>query len=169
MLEGGIEGRPENAVFYATSNRRHLMARDMIENESSTAIHPGEAVEESVSLSDRFGLWLGFHACDQQTYFDMIEGYVKRAWNRRSTGSSQSCRHRVEHDPRRTLGPSRLAVRAGFGRTQGNDAQRRIGLKRSGLQQCYDLARYFSGLTGLPLRRNSKCACGDATLPVLPA
>lgn len=78
VLEGGIEGRPENAVFYATSNRRHLMARDMIENESSTAIHPGEAVEESVSLSDRFGLWLGFHACDQQTYFDMIEGYVAR-------------------------------------------------------------------------------------------
>ena len=78
VLEGGIEGRPANAVFYATSNRRHLMARDMIENESATAIHPGEAVEESVSLSDRFGLWLGFHTCDQQTYFDMIEGYVKR-------------------------------------------------------------------------------------------
>ena len=78
VLEGGIEGRPANTVFYATSNRRHLMARDMIENESSTAIHPGEAVEESVSLSDRFGLWLGFHTCDQQTYFDMIEGYVKR-------------------------------------------------------------------------------------------
>ncbi len=78
VLEGGIEGRPTNTVFYATSNRRHLMARDMIENESSTAIHPGEAVEESVSLSDRFGLWLGFHTCDQQTYFDMIEGYVKR-------------------------------------------------------------------------------------------
>ena len=78
VLEGGIEGRPANTVFYATSNRRHLMARDMIENESSTAIHPGEAVEESVSLSDRFGLWLGFHTCDQQTYFDMLEGYVKR-------------------------------------------------------------------------------------------
>lgn len=78
VLEGGIEGRPANAVFYATSNRRHLMARDMIENENSTAIHPSEAVEESVSLSDRFGLWLGFHTCDQQTYFDMIDGYVKR-------------------------------------------------------------------------------------------
>jgi predicted AAA+ superfamily ATPase len=78
VLEGGIEGRPANAVFYATSNRRHLMARGMIENENSTAIHPGEAVEESVSLSDRFGLWLGFHTCDQQTYFDMIDGYVKR-------------------------------------------------------------------------------------------
>ena len=78
VLEGGIEGRPANTIFYATSNRRHLMARDMIENESSTAIHPSEAVEESVSLSDRFGLWLGFHTCDQKTYFDMIEGYVKR-------------------------------------------------------------------------------------------
>lgn len=78
VLEGGIEGRPANTIFYATSNRRHMMARDMIENESSTAIHPSEAVEESVSLSDRFGLWLGFHTCDQQTYFDMIEGYVQR-------------------------------------------------------------------------------------------
>jgi len=76
VLEGGIEGRPENTIFYATSNRRHLMARDMIENQQSTAIHPSEAVEESVSLSDRFGLWLGFHTCDQQTYFAMIEGYV---------------------------------------------------------------------------------------------
>ncbi len=79
VLEGGIEGRPPNTIFYATSNRRHLMAQDMIENESSTAIHPSEAVEESVSLSDRFGLWLGFHTCDQKTYFDMIEGYI--AWH----------------------------------------------------------------------------------------
>lgn len=75
VLEGGIEGRPSNVLFYATSNRRHLMARDMIENERSTAINPSEAVEEKVSLSDRFGLWLGFHACDQDTYFAMIEGY----------------------------------------------------------------------------------------------
>ena len=75
VLEGGIEGRPDNVLFYATSNRRHLMARDMIENERSTAINPSEAVEEKVSLSDRFGLWLGFHACDQDTYFAMIEGY----------------------------------------------------------------------------------------------
>ena len=75
-LEGGISGRPENVLFYATSNRRHLMARDMIDNERSTAIHPGEAVEESVSLSDRFGLWLGFHPCDQATFFAMVEGYA---------------------------------------------------------------------------------------------
>jgi predicted AAA+ superfamily ATPase len=77
VLEGGIEGRPANVVFYATSNRRHLMARDMIENERSTAINPSEAVEEKVSLSDRFGLWLGFHNCDQDTFFAMIEGYVR--------------------------------------------------------------------------------------------
>src|SRR5215468_9150354 len=77
VLEGGIEGRPDNIVFYATSNRRHLMPRDMIENERSTAINPSEAVEEKVSLSDRFGLWLGFHNCDQDTYFAIIEGYAK--------------------------------------------------------------------------------------------
>jgi len=78
VLEGGIEGRPANVIFYATSNRRHLMPRDMIENERSTAISPSEAVEEKVSLSDRFGLWLGFHACDQETYFEIIEGYAGR-------------------------------------------------------------------------------------------
>lgn len=78
VLEGGIEGRPANVIFYATSNRRHLMPRDMIENERSTAIAPSEAVEEKVSLSDRFGLWLGFHACDQETYFEIIEGYARR-------------------------------------------------------------------------------------------
>ncbi|HEX3971004.1 MAG TPA: ATP-binding protein [Stellaceae bacterium] len=77
VLEGGIEGRPDNVVLYATSNRRHLLSRDMIENERASAINPGEAVEEKVSLSDRFGLWLGFHACDQQTYLAMVEGYAK--------------------------------------------------------------------------------------------
>ncbi len=77
ILEGGIEGRPTNVLFYATSNRRHLLSRDMIENERSTAINPGEAVEEKVSLSDRFGLWLGFHACDNATYQAMIIGYAE--------------------------------------------------------------------------------------------
>ena len=76
VLDGGIEGRPDNVLFYATSNRRHLMSRDMIENERATAISPGEAVEEKVSLSDRFGLWIGFHNCDQDTYFAMVEGYA---------------------------------------------------------------------------------------------
>ncbi|SEL02785.1 hypothetical protein SAMN05443999_103141 [Roseovarius azorensis] len=75
VLDGGIEGRPDNVVFYATSNRRHLMPRDMIENERSSAISPSEAVEEKVSLSDRFGLWLGFHPCDQDEYLAMIRGY----------------------------------------------------------------------------------------------
>ncbi|WP_050528679.1 ATP-binding protein [Pseudorhodobacter aquimaris] len=75
VLDGGIEGRPENVIFYATSNRRHLMPRDMIENERSSAISPSEAVEEKVSLSDRFGLWLGFHPCSQDEYLAMIDGY----------------------------------------------------------------------------------------------
>jgi len=77
VLDGGIEGRPPNVLFYATSNRRHLMPRDMIENERSTAINPSEATEEKVSLSDRFGLWIGFHNCDQPTYFAMVEGYAR--------------------------------------------------------------------------------------------
>ncbi|WP_303980882.1 ATP-binding protein [Dongia mobilis] len=77
VLEGGLEGRPGNVLFYATSNRRHLMPRDMIENERSTAINPSEAVEEKVSLSDRFGLWLGFHNCDQETFFAIIDGYCR--------------------------------------------------------------------------------------------
>ncbi|MEO9298725.1 ATP-binding protein [Devosia alba] len=76
ILDGGLEGRPDNVLFYATSNRRHLMPRDMIENERSTAINPGEAVEEKVSLSDRFGLWLGFHNCDQPTFLTMVRGYA---------------------------------------------------------------------------------------------
>lgn len=77
VLEGGLEGRPQNVLFYATSNRRHLMPRQMIDNERSTAIHPGESVEEKVSLSDRFGLWLGFHACNQETYLAMVERYAR--------------------------------------------------------------------------------------------
>ncbi len=79
VLDGGIEGRPDNVLLYATSNRRHLMPRDMIENERSSAINPGEAVEEKVSLSDRFGLWLGFHPCDQDQYLAMIDGYCAAA------------------------------------------------------------------------------------------
>ena len=77
VLDGGVQGRPENVIFYATSNRRHLMPRDMIENERSGAINPSEAVEEKVSLSDRFGLWLGFHPCTQDEYFEMIDGYCR--------------------------------------------------------------------------------------------
>ncbi len=77
VLEGGIEGRPQNVVFYATSNRRHLMPREMMDNERATAINPGEAVEEKVSLSDRFGLWIGFHNCSQADYLDMVQGYAE--------------------------------------------------------------------------------------------
>ncbi len=76
VLEGGIEGRPENVILYATSNRRHMMSRDMLENERSTALNPGETVEEKVSLSDRFGLWLGFHRCSQDEYLAMVQGYA---------------------------------------------------------------------------------------------
>jgi uncharacterized protein len=77
VLEGGIEGRPDNVIFYATSNRRHLMPRDMVDNERATAINPGEAVEEKVSLSDRFGLWLGFHNCSQSQYLEMVHAYAE--------------------------------------------------------------------------------------------
>jgi uncharacterized protein len=77
VLDGGIEGRPDNVLLYATSNRRHLMPRDMIDNELSTAINPNESIEEKVSLSDRFGLWLGFHNCDQPTFLAMIDGYAE--------------------------------------------------------------------------------------------
>ncbi len=77
MLEGGIEGRPDNVVFYATSNRRHLMPRSMMDNERADAINPGEAVEEKVSLSDRFGLWIGFHACTQDDYLEMVHAYAE--------------------------------------------------------------------------------------------
>jgi predicted AAA+ superfamily ATPase len=77
VLEGGIAGRPANVLFYATSNRRHLMAREMVENERSTAIHPDEAIEEKVSLSDRFGLWLGFHPCSQEDYLAIVRGYAR--------------------------------------------------------------------------------------------
>ena len=92
VLEGGIEGRPDNVLFYATSNRRHLMPRQMIENERSTAINPAEAVEEKVSLSDRFGLWLGFHGCSQEVYLEMVERYVARFG---LSGDSDERRHQA--------------------------------------------------------------------------
>ncbi len=91
-LDGGIEGRPDNVIFYATSNRRHLLPRNMIENEQSTAINPSEAVEEKVSLSDRFGLWLGFHKCSQEDYLGMIDGY---ATHFALEGSRQDLHHRA--------------------------------------------------------------------------
>ena len=96
-LEGGIEGRPANTIFYATSNRRHLMPRDLVDNERGTAINPGEAVEEKVSLSDRFGLWLGFHHCGQDEYLSMIDGYV--AHFRIPADRARSCGVRRSNGP----------------------------------------------------------------------
>ncbi len=113
VLEGGIEGRPDNVIFYATSNRRHLMSRDMMENERSTAINPGEAVEEKVSLSDRFGLWLGFHRCSQDEYLAMVEGYVGHFGIPIDAETLRARGARMGDDARRALGPRRLAIRPG--------------------------------------------------------
>ena len=115
MLEGGIEGRPDNVLFYATSNRRHLMPRDMIENERSTAINPSEATEEKVSLSDRFGLWLGFHNCDQETFFAMVEGYAAAMRLPIAPKTLHARGGGMVGDARRPLGPRGLAVHPGPG------------------------------------------------------
>ena len=116
VLEGGIEGRPPNVIFYATSNRRHLMSRDMMENERSTAINPGETVEEKVSLSDRFGLWLGFHRCSQDEYLAMVEGYIAH-YGIPAQGRGHAARGAGMGDhARRALRPRRLAVHPGPGR-----------------------------------------------------
>ena len=117
VLEGGIEGRPDNVIFYATSNRRHLMSRDMMENERSTAINPGETVEEKVSLSDRFGLWLGFHRCSQDEYLAMVDGYVDALQNFGARRSAASRGAGMVDDARLALGPRGLAVCAGSRRT----------------------------------------------------
>ena len=121
-LEGGVEGRPANVLFYATSNRRHLLPRDMMDNERSTAINPGEAVEEKVSLSDRFGLWLGFHKCSQDDYLAMVFAYVDvlraqgagRANPRRGAGMG-------DH-PRLAFRPRRVSIYPGSRRPPGQDA-----------------------------------------------
>ena len=123
VLEGGIEGRPDNVILYATSNRRHLLARDMIENERSTSINPGEAVEEKVSLSDRFGLWLGFHRCSQDEYLAMVHGYCDHFGIEIERRRPQSRRARMVDHTRRALGPCRLAVRAGSGGTAEGAAE----------------------------------------------
>jgi hypothetical protein len=119
VLDGGVEGRPDNVVFYATSNRRHLLPRDMMENERSTAINPGEAIEEKVSLSDRFGLWLGFHKCSQDEYLEMINGYVGHFGLGDRAGGSAPRGAGMGDDARLALGPHRLAVHPGPGRTAG--------------------------------------------------
>ena len=121
-LEGGIEGRPDNVVFYATSNRRHLMPRDMMENERSTAINPSEAVQEKVSLSDRFGLWLGFHNCSQDDFLAMVAGYVAHFASAGGGGGVAARGARMGDDARQPLRPRRLAVRAGSGGAEGREA-----------------------------------------------
>ena len=122
VLEGGIEGRPENVILYATSNRRHLMSRDMMENERSTAINPGETVEEKVSLSDRFGLWLGFHRCSQDEFLAMVEGYVAHFRIPIGADDLRARGARMGDHARLALRPRRLAIRAGSGRTARREA-----------------------------------------------
>ena len=119
-LEGGIEGRPANVLFYATSNRRHLLPRDMMENERSSAINPGEAVEEKVSLSDRFGLWLGFHHCSQDDYLAMVRGYAELfraegAARTRSNATRWNGRRRAARARAARPGSSRRIWRGGSG------------------------------------------------------
>ena len=113
VLEGGIEGRPANVLFYATSNRRHLMPREMVDNERSTAINPAEAVEEKVSLSDRFGLWIGFHNCSQDDYLDMVRGYAKHYGLSVPQQELDQRRARMGARPRQPIGARRLAVHPG--------------------------------------------------------
>ncbi len=107
VLEGGIEGRPHNVIFYATSNRRHLMPREMVENERSTAINPAEAVEEKVSLSDRFGLWLGFHNASQDDYLAMVRAYAKHF--KLATDDAQMQRDALEWSTTRGARSGRVA------------------------------------------------------------
>ena len=130
LLEGGIEGRPDNVIFYATSNRRHLMSRDMMENERSTAINPGETVEEKVSLSDRFGLWLGFHRCSQDEYLAMVDAYVKHYRIAARPRGVAPRRAGMGDHARLALGPRGLAVHPGSGGT----ARRRAELTRAPAQ-----------------------------------
>ena len=132
VLEGGIEGRPANVLFYATSNRRHLMPRDMMDNERSTAINPGEAVEEKVSLSDRFGLWLGFHHCSQDEYLAMVFGYADHFGLDAPRDQIGARRARMGDDARLALRPHGLAVHPGSGRTP-RAPDRRIVAKAAGL------------------------------------
>ena len=132
-LEGGVEGRPENVLFYATSNRRHLLPRDMMDNERSTAINPGEAVEEKVSLADRFGLWLGFHKCSQDEYLDMVRGYCGAFRPRRAARGDRARRAGMGDDARLALRPHGVAVRSGS-RRPARGANRRLKARRPAQQ-----------------------------------
>ena len=177
VLEGGIEGRPDNVIFYATSNRRHLLPRDMMENERSTAINPGEAVEEKVSLSDRFGLWLGFHNCSQDEYLDdglrLRRPLRPRRRPRRAFGAealewattrgSRSGRTAWQfiQDLAGRLGTVSGVTIAAPLRAGGEQARDRL----FALRLLRDTAPDRPGSTPL---RISKCSCGEVTLPVWP-
>ena len=124
-LEGGVEGRPANVLFYATSNRRHMMPRDMMENERSSAINPGEAVEEKVSLSDRFGLWLGFHHCSQDDYLAMVMGYAKHFRLDAPVRPARSRGARMGDDARLPLRPHGVAIHPGSRRAAREAARAR--------------------------------------------
>jgi predicted AAA+ superfamily ATPase len=118
-LEGGLEGRPSNVLFYATSNRRHLLPRDMIDNESGSAINPGDAVEEKVSLSDRFGLWLGFHKCSQDEYLAMVDAYHAHF---NLPGTAERFASQRAWNGQRHAAPDRAAWRGSSSRTQQDAA-----------------------------------------------
>ena len=122
-LDGGLEGRPDNVIFYATSNRRHLLPRDMIENERSTAINPSEAVQEKVSLSDRFGLWLGFHNCSQDEFFAMLEGYAAHYGLKISTGELHAAAVEWSVTRGSPLRPRGLATHSGPGGQARSEAR----------------------------------------------
>ena len=164
VLEGGIEGRPENVIFYATSNRRHLMPRDMMENERSTAINPGEAVEEKVSLSDRFGLWLGFHRCSQDEYLAMVDGYVGHfqhsgAARRRCAPRRWNGRRRAAPAPAASPGNTCRTWRAGSGvKIVGLEQRLRVAALVEELHRV-DRRRALADLE-VQLRRRHRCRSG---------
>ena len=180
VLEGGIEGRPDNVVFYATSNRRHLMPRDMIENERSTAINPSEAVEEKVSLSDRFGLWLGFHNCDQDTYLRHRRGLcppLRPEDASKTTGSAEANEWSVTRGARsgRVAWQLSRILPADWGNASTAEPWGQpLGpgtpwaVSTSSTRAARSRARRLSGSTGRRPCRISKCSCGPVTVPVLP-
>ena len=151
-LEGGIEGRPANVLFYATSNRRHLLPREMMENERSTAINPGEAVEEKVSLSDRFGLWLGFHRCSQDEYLSMVDGYVAHFGIASRPRAARARRARMGDDARGALGPRRMAIRPGSRGPSRREAER-IARRRQTQNVMPRLSRTSTSSSTYSLRR----------------
>ena len=180
VLEGGIEGRPDNVIFYATSNRRHLMPRDMMENERSTAINPGEAVEEKVSLSDRFGLWLGFHRCSQDEYPRHGRGLCRALPHpdrRRDAARARrwNGRPRAARAPAASPGSSCRIWRDGSGvaldgSRPPRDDQALDGHRRTDQVALLSRRRDTAiGSTGVEPLRISKCSCGEVTLPVCPA